>query len=100
LRYRHTSSGLLVPIRPNERPRYRCNFPGCDWHGFNQPEQVAHARFHLREHEAELHDLTTPVIDRIMGEGGDPERQRYLERRFARLRKDVGLKRALDPRRY
>jgi hypothetical protein len=97
MRYRPTSTGLLIPIRPDEG--YRCNFPGCDWHGTKR-EQVAHAQFHLREHEPELHELTTPVIDQIMGEGADPERQRYLEPRYSRLLPQVGQKQALDPKRY
>jgi hypothetical protein len=40
------------------------------------------------------------VIDQIMGEGADPERQRYLEQRYRRLLPQVGQKQALDPKRY
>lgn len=97
---RKTASGLLIPIRMNEEPRYTCNLPNCEWRGYNPREQVQHMKEHLREDEADIMEMTTPVTEKLMGEGGDPERQRYLEDRYRRLLPQVGPKEALDPKRY
>lgn len=97
---RQTSSGLLIPVRMNEAPRYKCNFPGCDWVGWNPREQVDHIKAHVTANEAEIAEATTPYADKVIGDGYDPEHQQYLERRYKRLLPVVGPKEALDPRRY
>lgn len=97
---RPTGSGLLIPVRMNESPTHRCNYPGCDWVGYNDREQVQHVKRHVDADQAEIVEMTTPVIEKIMGEGADPERQRYLEEKYARLKKDIGPKAALNPKLY
>lgn len=96
---RKTASGLLIPVRMNDQPTHRCNFPDCDWVGYSDREQVDHVKEHVRENEAEIVEMTTPVLDRVLGEG-DIERQRWLERRHRQLVREVGPKEALDPERY
>lgn len=96
---RKTASGLLIPVRMNEQPTHRCNFPGCDWVGYNDREQVAHVKEHVRESEDEIVEMTTPTLDKILGPG-DVERQEWLERRYRQLVKEVGPKEALNPDRY
>lgn len=97
---RRRASGLLIPTHMNEEPRFKCNLPNCDWVGWNPREQVNHVKQHLREDEADIMEMTTPVSEKIMGEGGDPERQAYLEDRYRKLLPEVGQKEALDPKRY
>lgn len=98
--FRPTSSGLLIPVHMNEAPRYRCNYPDCDWVGWNPREQVIHVKEHVREDEAEIVESTTPFSERVIGEGYDPEHQEWLERRYEQLLPVVGPKGALDPKRY
>lgn len=98
--FRPTHTGLLIPSHMNEAPTHRCNFPGCDWVGWSDREQVSHVKAHVNENQAEIVEATTPFSEKLMGEGGDPERQAFLERRFRQLLPEVGLKEALDPRRY
>ena len=100
MKMRPTASGLLIPVRMNERPTHRCNYPGCDWVGYSSTEQVLHVKEHVREDEAEIVDATTPFTEKVMGEGYDPEHQAYLERRFRQLLPQIGVKAALDPQRY
>jgi hypothetical protein len=44
LNLRKTATGLLIPTRMNEEPRFRCNIPGCDWRGYTHTEQVIQSR--------------------------------------------------------
>jgi hypothetical protein len=97
---RRTASGLLIPVRMNEEARFTCNIPGCDWRGYTHTEQVIHVKEHIREDEADIMEMTTPFAEKVMGEGADPEYQRYLEDRYQKLLPDVGPKEALDPKRY
>lgn len=94
-----TASGLLIPGHMNDEPRYHCNIPGCDWVGYNAREQVAHAQGHANDEDL-MHELSRSPVAEIMGEGTDPERQKYLEDRYRKLLPQVGPKEALDPRRY
>lgn len=93
-----TASGLLIPTRLNDEPKYRCNIPGCDWLGYTQQEQVRHALGHANDEDL-MHDLSKSVTEEVLGEG-DPEWREYLDRKHRQLVKDVGPKEANDPRRY
>ena len=92
------ASGLLIPSRLNEEPRFVCNIPGCDWKGYSERERVSHAVAHARDEDL-MHELTRSVTEEILGEG-DPEYREYLDRKHAQLVKDVGPKEALNPERY
>lgn len=98
--FRSTATGLLIPSHMNDAPTHRCNYPDCDWVGWNDREQVEHIKQHVNADEAEIVEATTPFAQKLMGEGGDPERQEYLERKYRRLLPEVGMKEALDPKRY
>lgn len=75
-----TASGLMIPGRMNEEPKHKCNFPGCDWLGYTQQEQVAHVKEHVREDEAEIVEFVKAPSEDIFGEG-DPEYRKYLSDR-------------------
>lgn len=96
--YHPTASGLLIPTRMNEEARYVCNIPGCDWRGYNQREQVAHALTHASDEDL-MHELSRSPTEEILGEG-DPEYRGYMKRRHAQLLKEVGPREANNPERY
>lgn len=98
--FRPTPTGLLIPSHMNDAPTHRCNYPGCDWVGYSGREQVSHVKEHVNADQAEIVEATTPFAEKLMGEGGDPERQEYLEKKFRRLLPEVGLKEALNPENY
>lgn len=100
MNFRQTLTGLLIPRRMNEQPTHRCNYPDCDWVGYNDREQVDHVMRHVNEDEAEIMEATTPFMERVNPGGLDPEHQEYLERRYRQLVKEVGPKEALRPERY
>ena len=94
-----TASGLLIPTRMNEAPKYQCNVPGCDA-VFYEGEERARVR-HSLEHAYNDHEQIEEAIrdphDEILGEG-DPERQNWLKRRFEQLKGEVPD--PLNPKRY
>lgn len=95
---RTTPSGLIIPGHLNDEPRYVCNVPSCDWHGYSQQEQVRHALTHANDEDL-MAELTYSPVDEVMGEG-DPEYMDYLKRKHRQLQKEVGPKEALNPERY
>lgn len=94
-----TASGLVIPTRMNEEPRYRCNFPGCDWKGYDPLEQVRHVMRHASEEEEVIHEICKNPTDEILGPG-DVEKQKWQRERYEDLKKRYGPKEALDIKRY
>jgi hypothetical protein len=97
---RLTRTGLLIPHRMNDEPRYRCNVPGCDavFYDGEERARVNHALLHAGD-EDRIAELTYSPMDDLLGEG-DPEYREYLRRRFEQLKGEVGPKEALNPDRY
>jgi hypothetical protein len=94
-----TGSGLLIPSHLNDEPRYVCNFPGCGWKGYTQREQVDHAMHHATQDEETIHELCKEPTEEILGPG-DVEKQVWQKERYDALKKTVGPREALNPKRY
>jgi hypothetical protein len=94
-----TASGLIIPTRMNEEPKYVCNIPGCGQRFYDGEEQarVSHALFHATQDEDYIQDAIRSPSEEILGEG-DPEYRKYLRDRYEQLKGQVPD--PLNPERY
>lgn len=93
-----TRSGLLIPSSAaihNEKPKWRCNVPGCDalFYAQEQRERERHALNHARRDEAQIMAMNDgPKTDPVYGEG-DPEKFKWMRDRFRKTQ-------SMDPKDY
>lgn len=98
---RLTRSGLMIPTRMNEQPKYRCNIPDCDavFYDGEERARVAHMLEHANSDDEVIAQQTRDTNLEILGPG-DVEKQEWQAQRLRQLVKDVGPKEALKPERY